>query len=216
MEQVRQVDIYLRFNSKILNINVTNESLIEDSDSMLDIILLLYCEEVQKILRLGLIKRYRIIEQNTPSFRGKLLLSKHIAKNSFHAELFYTQQSVYDKSHAANILLLAALRAIPNFSNNSHIIGLSKTIAWQFPELELPDNKIRLFKAIKRDKKLVSYKSALIIAELILKRENTNVYSGSSRAFAIMFDMNLVFERYIAHKIRQFKPEWKIQLQQSK
>jgi len=199
--------------SKTLNIDLLTDGDIDDCETLLDIILLKYCEEIHKLLRHGLIKRYRFEEGNSTSFRGKLVLSKHFAKNHIHAELFYTEHSIYDKNHSANKILLAALSAIPKISSNDHILGLSKTLTWGFPEMEKSSNPTKLFKKIKRDKKLKNYACALELAKLILKGLHPNIYTGTSEAFAMMFDMNLVFERYIAEKLKQSVPNWHIQMQ---
>lgn len=175
----------------IKDVNITKQNKIHD------FVFAQYLFELNKLLQKGLIKRYRKQDGNLNALKGKLLFNENIKHNFIHQERFYTRHTVYDHEHAANQVLLGALKIIPNYTHNNSLKGEAKRLNWQFPEIDCPNNLIPLFNKIKTDRKLDPYKSALKFAEMIIRSLHPSLQSGSAPAFALLFDMNDVYERYV-------------------
>lgn len=183
------------------DVNITKQNKIHD------FIFAQYLFELNKLLQKGLIKRYRKQDGNLNSLKGKLLFNDNIKHNFIHQERFYTRHTVYDHEHAANQVLLGALKIIPNYTRNSSIKGEAKRLNWQFPEIDCPNNLIPLFNKIKTDRKLEPYNSALKFAEMIIRSLHPSLQSGTAPAFALLFNMNEVYEKYVAKTLGNFTPE---------
>ena len=92
-------------------------------------------DEVEKLLHIGLIKTYHKETANRNSLKGKIIWSKHLAKNIVHQERFYVSFTTYDRNHIMNRVLYKTLKVIPNVTRNSYIANKANTLAFYFPEL---------------------------------------------------------------------------------
>ena len=99
--------------SGFINItSLTHANLKLRNTTLLDIYIQEYLKEVTLLLRKGLRKQYRFVEDNTTALKGRLLFQKQIQKNLIHKERFYTSHQTYDKNHKLNQILLKALNIL--------------------------------------------------------------------------------------------------------
>jgi 5-methylcytosine-specific restriction enzyme subunit McrC len=106
------------------------------ANSILEAYLELFVKECEDILRAGLIKKYRAVENNCTALKGKLLFGKHIQHNLVHKENFYTRHQVYDRENIFNQLLLKALKLIPVISQSPFLKDRVCNLLLSFPEME--------------------------------------------------------------------------------
>ncbi len=165
-----------------------------------------YLTLIQDLIKSGLIKSYRHEEENRTALRGKLIFSKQITKNLIHQEKFYTDASVYNRDTLLNQVILKALRII---STSPSIFNDAKSILECFDDIQDIDSKkinwekVELFK---KERKTEKYQYALSFAELIIKGTTPDLNSGYYSVTGIMFDMNALFEKYVAQKMSHFFP----------
>ena len=165
-----------------------------------------YLTLVQDLIKSGLIKSYRHEEANRTALKGKLLFSKQITKNLIHQEKFYTDASVYNRDSLLNQVILKALRII---STCPSIFNDAKSILECFEDIQdiapkkINWEKVELFK---KERKTEKYQYALSFAELIIKGTNPDLNTGYYSVTGIMFDMNALFEKYVAQRMSHFFP----------
>lgn len=165
---------------------------------VLDVFLDHFLNEVERILHIGLVKAYRRIEDNRTSLKGRLVMSKHIAKNIVHKERFYVNYTTYDRNHVFNRLLYKTLRIIPDVTSNNHIALRAKTLMFEFPELNDIAVSDSLFSKLSYDRKTEEYRDAIELAKMILLNYMPNLkYSNNNNVLALMFDMNKLWEEYV-------------------
>ncbi|MBO5483148.1 MAG: hypothetical protein J5978_07495 [Spirochaetaceae bacterium] len=161
---------------------------------------------VEDLVKTGLIKSYRKEEKNRTALKGKLNFSKQISKNLIHQEKFYTNSFVYDKDSLLNQIIIKGLRII---SRHPSIIYEAKSLLECFEDIQdistasIDWERVELFK---RERKTEKYTSALIFAEMIIKGTNPNLSTGQYNVTGIMFDMNVLFEKYVAQTMMRFFP----------
>lgn len=191
----------------------TNQSTFEHT--LWEIFYRYYLSLVQDLIKSGLIKSYRHEEANRTALRGKLLFSKQITKNLIHQEKFYTDASVYNRDSLLNQVILKALKII---STNPLIFNDAKSILETFEDIQdIATKKINWEKVelLKKERKTEKYQYALSFAELIIKGTNPDLNSGYYSVTGIMFDMNALFEKYVAQRMSHFFPK-KIYAQKNK
>jgi 5-methylcytosine-specific restriction enzyme subunit McrC len=182
----------------------TNQSTFEHT--LWEIFYRYYLSLVQDLIKSGLIKSYRHEEANRTALRGKLLFSKQITKNLIHQEKFYTDASVYNRDSLLNQVILKALKII---STSPLIFNDAKSILETFEDIQdIVSKKINWEKVelLKKERKTEKYQYALSFAELIIKGTNPDLNSGFYSVTGIMFDMNALFEKYVAQRMSHFFP----------
>jgi 5-methylcytosine-specific restriction enzyme subunit McrC len=80
--------------------------------SLLDIYINEFLKELNLLLRMGLRKKYRFVDSNTGSLKGRLLFQQQITRNLIHKEKFYTSHQTYDINNLFNQILYKALSRV--------------------------------------------------------------------------------------------------------
>lgn len=185
--------------------------------SVLDVLLNHFMDEVEYIMHIGLVKAYRRVEDNCNALKGRLVLSKHIVKNIVHKERFYVEYTTYDRNHILNCLLYKALKVIPDISANSYTIHRSKTLMFEFPELNDIVVTESVFNRIDYDRKTDDYRDAIDLAGMILLNYMPNLsHRSGNNVIALMFDMNKLWEEYVYIVLKRQLPDYSILAQKGK
>lgn len=181
-----------------LKVNVPTEAGQQMKRShVLDVFLDHFLNEVERILHMGLVKAYRRIEDNCTALKGRLVMSKHIAKNIIHKECFYVNYTTYDRNQVLNRILYKTLRIISDVTANSHITLKAKTLMFEFPELNDIVVSDSLFSKLSYDRKTEEYRDAIELAKMILLNYMPNLKYSNNNVLALMFDMNKLWEEYV-------------------
>ena len=186
-------------------------------NSILEAYLELFVQECEEIVRMGLVKKYRNIEKNCTSLKGKLLFSSQIQHNLVHKERFYTRHQIFDQENIYNQILLKALKLIPVISHTPFLKDRVYNLLLSFPELE--DIKVvpTTFGNLVFNRKTADYREAIEIAAMLLLNYRPDIITGQNHVLAILFDMNDLWEEYIYRQLFKSKPaNWLIKSQNSK
>ena len=189
--------------SGFINItSISNADLRLRNTSLLDIYIQEYLKEVSLLLRKGLRKKYRLVEENTSVLKGRLLFQKQIQKNLIHKEKFFTAHQTYDKNHKLNQIIYKALNVLNDIAKPSFIDKLNR-LKLDFPELDNIKVSENTFSSIVYDRTNKQYEKAMSLAKLILLNFSPDIQSGSNNVIAILFDMNNLWEKYIFRMLQK-------------
>jgi 5-methylcytosine-specific restriction enzyme subunit McrC len=165
----------------------------------------MYLDEVQSLLRTGLIKQYRRDSSNVLALKGRLDFNKNIQQNLIHQERFYTEHQVYDYETLVNQIILKGLTILGDLTFNSLLRDRILRLRANFPEIkEIPIQKHH-FDRVKENRKTVSYVRALQIAKMIILNYSPDIRSGQENMLTLLFDMNKLWEEYIYRMLLRTK-----------
>jgi 5-methylcytosine-specific restriction enzyme subunit McrC len=193
----------LRVTKKLNVDNVGQANVNKQSIHLLDIYFEWFLNELQLLIRQGLVKKYYKEKRNIKVLKGKLEFAEHINKNLIHKERFFTSHQVYEKDHLVHQILGQALTIVEQMSNGSYLYSKCKTINLDFPEVKKIKATSSTFNTLPKNRKIVPYKTALEIARLIILNYAPNISSGKENMLALLFDMNSLWEEYILMRIKQ-------------
>lgn len=163
---------------------------------LFDILALQFAKAVESLVREGLIRKYRREQGNVSALKGKLIFAEQVRRNLTRPELWYTDHSVYDRKHALNGILRAAIDVL--YPVCSTVIKPKlNALRLDFADIPpfLPDSAF--FDRLRYDRQSTRYREAIDLAWLILRNLSPRVEFGITPIFAIMFDMNALFERTV-------------------
>lgn len=183
------------------------------SNSILDAYLDLFLDELSGLMHRGLIKRYRMKEENQTALKGQLLFPKHIKHNIVHQECFFVRHTVYDKEHKLHQVLYKALRLVRNVAPTINIRGKAERLLLDFPEMKDIVVSQSLFEQIQLDRKSVHYSKALLISKMLLLNYRPDITGGKDHVLALLFNMNRLWEEYVYHWLQKLNPDWIINYQ---
>lgn len=162
--------------------------------SVLEYFLRLYVEEVRRLVRQGLVKRYRKQSAVSRALKGRLDLPRHMIGSATHRERFHVVHQVYDADHLLHAILKRALHVVEHVTTDPLTTGLAKDVQWAFDGVtNRPVGPVELDR-VHLDRKTKAYGDALILAKLILLNYTPDVRGGSDHILSLLFDMNKLFE----------------------
>jgi len=185
--------------------STSNANLKIKTNSILELYVSLFLQEVETLIHHGLIKKYRKVTENKPFCKGKIEFSKHITQNHIHKERFFIQYSIYDTNNHLNQILNETLKIIPQITDNSILLGFAGKLGLDFPELTPKNVSESDFEKIKYNRKTERYKTAIAIAKLLLLNYHPDIQKGKENVLALLFDMNMLWEKYIARQMKKIK-----------
>lgn len=195
--------------------NVSETNLSKKYNSILEVYFEMYLNEIESLIKQGLIKKYRRVQSNQNALKGKLIFSQNIQKNLIHKERFYCEHQVYDKDHLIHQILFRGLLILKDLINNNLHDKLNRVL-FEFQDYqEIMINKNHFEKLINNRKK-APYSKALDIAKMIILNYSPNLNSGKDNMLTLLFDMNKLWEEYIYRILQKHKPkEYQISYQNS-
>ncbi|QJP34338.1 restriction endonuclease [Nonlabens sp. Ci31] len=186
------------------------------ANSVLELYFELFLNEVEALIRRGLIKKYSKQQGQQRALKGALVFSQQLSKNLVHKERFFTLHTIYSKDHLIHQILNEALFVISIISTDSNLADKMGRVRSLFPEVSRVKVNATLFERIVLSRKHKPYQKVLSIAKLILLNYRPDIKAGRKDLLAIMFDMNRLWEEYVLQILRKGNDgSWQIKGQES-
>lgn len=194
------------FNENIYeNLEIGNENM-----PILEFFISNFIEEIEKILKKGLVYSYINKSENILYFKGKLDLANHILANHIKYNIienrFFMNFYEFSINSMENSLIKLALEKIKNISSNMENIDKLHQLLIQFEDIETSGlNPAHLFKKILFDRKNEFYRKSLNLAKFFLLDESpySVFYNDEREVTGLFFPMEIIYESYVANKLKQ-------------
>ncbi|KEY20328.1 McrC family protein [Kaistella antarctica] len=175
---------------------VSETGLKKKHNSILEVYFEIFLNDLEQLVKKGLIKKYRRVENNQLALKGKLVFSRDIEKNIVHKERFYCEHQVYDKDHLIHQILFQALTILDNLVTQK-LQDKVKRLLFEFNNFTYKEFNSKHFENLKLDRKSRPYEKSLDIAKMLILNYSPNLNSGSDQMLTLLFDMNKLWEEYI-------------------
>lgn len=182
---------------------------------LLDVFMQMFCQELLEVCKKGIRHDYVTIEENRPYLKGKLLFSGQIRHNLVHKERFYTSSDEYIADIAPNRLIKSTLELINSKATSHATLTLINQCLEIFEEIPSSGNIEGDFLSCTSSRHFSYYDNLLEWCKLFLQGNSFSAYSGESKAYALLFPMEKLFESYVAHMLKQNNPNTTIHAQSS-
>jgi 5-methylcytosine-specific restriction enzyme subunit McrC len=183
--------------------SLTEANLQLKSLTLIDLYLKAFIEETTAIVHRGLVKKYRCNEGNLYKLKGRILFEKNISKNIIHKERFYTSHQVYDRNNIFNQIIAKALNVIIGITSNHRFIPTVRDLQLSFEDVDDINVTEKTFDSIRFNRNTECYRTALLIAKMIILNYSPDIKNGENDILAILFDMNMLFEKFIYFQIKK-------------
>lgn len=174
--------------------------------SILDVYFELYLNEIERLIKKGLIKKYQKNQSNQNALKGKLLFAQNIQQNVVHKERFYCEHQVYNKNHLLHQILYKGLLVLKAFVNDSLKDKLNRLL-FEFQDIENINIQKKHFDKIVIDRKNNDYQKSIDIAKIIILNYSPSLNYGNDNLLTLLFDMNALWEEYIFRILKKHKTE---------
>ena len=182
---------------------IFSNSKIEITDtSILEIFIYLFIEEVEKILKKGLIYKYVDKNRNLNIFKGKLDINSHIKYNFSHKERFFMKFDKFLMDSLENIIIKLTIQKLKKVSINPKNKENLNKIGHYFENVSILENSIENLKCLTFNRMNDYYKNAIQWAKIFLNNQSSSIFSTNNGEIpSVLFPMETIFENYIANKL---------------
>ena len=198
----------IRFLEILQSIDYFKEKIFSNSNieitdtSILEIFIHLFIEEVEKIIKKGLIYRYVDKNENFNVFKGKLDINNHIKYNFSHKEKFFMKFDEFSVDSLENITIKLTIQKLKKISVNLKNKENLNKIGHYFENVSILDGSIENLKYLTFDRMNDYYKNAIQWAKIFLNNQSSSIFSTNNGEIpSILFPMETIFENYIANKL---------------
>lgn len=168
-----------------------------------EVFIRMFLLDVQRLIRLGLKSDYVCIEENSKTFKGKLLVSQNIRENLVHQERFYVQFDEFQLNRPENKLIKSTLLYLNKKSrNHSNLAEIRRQLMF-FEQVEASVNYDADFSKVVKCRNTLEYENLMAWARVFLQNKSFSTFSGNTSVKSILFPMEKVFEAYVAKKLRK-------------
>ena len=168
-----------------------------------EIFISMYLQEAMILAKRGLKSAYLEHEDNLRFYKGKLMVSEHIKRNTAHKERFYMRYDEYDLNRPENRLIKSTLLKLMSLSMNEQNQKEIRQILTFFELVEPSSNYERDFSLGKKDRTVKDYEMILQWSKVFLFNQSFSTFTGRSQSWALLFPMETVFESYVAQELRK-------------
>ena len=165
-----------------------------------EIFIQIYLEMISDLVKRGLKSSYILREDNLNFFKGKLLVKENLRKNFAHREKFFVAFDDYNLDCPEHRLIKAALLKLRKNK-------LARRLLNCFDSVEASRNYSKDFAAISIDRTNREYQAVMNWTKIFLAGESFTPFVGKSKALTLLFDMNKLFEAYVAEHVKKFFSE---------
>ena len=191
-------------NHPFKNINIANLKSL--NLPLLEIFISMFLDEVSKLVKIGIKSDYVELEDNLKFLKGKLKISEQIRKNIVHKERFYVCYQEFSIDRAENRLIKSTLEFLYRRSKSSKNQRLIREYLFIFDEISSNSDINADFSRLKLNRQTKHYEQALLWSKIFLQNKSFSPYRGNDVAFALLFDMNRLFESYVGNFIKKKLP----------
>ncbi|MDX4027975.1 McrC family protein [Aliarcobacter skirrowii] len=182
-------------NSPFKNLSVAN--LKSSKIPLFEIFISMFLEELTLLVRNGIKSDYISKEENLKFLKGKLKISEQIKYNTIHKERFFVQYEEFISNRVENRLIKTTLKFLYNKSKLNKNQQRIREFLFVFDEIEISHNIKTDFSKIKLNRQMKDYEQVLLWCKTFLFENSFSPYKGNDIAFALLFDMNLLFESFV-------------------
>jgi len=163
----------------------------------------MFLDELSHLLKRGIKSDYILKEENLKFLKGKLKIGEQIKKNFIHKERFYVEYDEFISDRVKNRLIKTTLRYLYKKSHSNRNQQRIREFLFVFDDVGVSHHIKTDFAKVNLNRQMKDYEQVLLWCKTFLFDNSFSPYKGDDVAFALLFDMNLLFESYIGDYLKR-------------
>ena len=178
---------------------------------LLEIFISMFLCELEALVKKGIKSDYVALEENLNFLKGKLNINEQIKRNSIHKERFYVRYSEFLSDININRIIKTTLKFLYKKSNSSKNQQKIRELLFIFDEVSMCEDYKNFFVKLVINRQVKYYEQTLLWCKIFLLGNSFTPHKGDDLAFALLFDMNALFESYVGNFIKKKREDVSLQ-----
>lgn len=183
------------------------EAPLTESVELFPFIIRIFVRQVGQLLRQGIIRRYVDVEENQSFVRGRLLLDQQLQRNALRVDRFYQKLNEYTADVLENRILKYTLWQLSRLATiDAALRRQLRRMLSGFADVSLVHVSSTDCLDVLYTRLNNRYRTPVNLAHLLLEHLSLEAKVGGVAAASFVFNMNEVFERFVAYYLREQVP----------
>jgi len=170
--------------------------------NLLDIFIQHFCQDLHSQILQGKLRDYVEQEENLSVMRGRLIIPQHIRHNIVHKERLYCRFDEFSEDMLMNQILRFTLLLLLPWTRFSKTKKQLNELLMHFDGVSDAPITLQSFNLLKKDRINQRFQPVLEQCRLFIAAIKPDVLAGSTPLFSLLFDMNRLFEAWVAEKLK--------------
>ena len=206
----QNLNIFIYMLMYAYDVKLSNEQIAncknQEKHTILEVFVQMFAQNLLVELKKGIYKEYITEQDNLPVLKGKYLINENL-KYNFTKNKIYCEYDEFSPNNSLNQFFLYVVKYLQKFVKDKKLLKQCELI---FDEVECKSVDINKFDNVDFNRLNQRFKISYEIAILLLK-QSIPLFNKGKKSFAFLFDMNSLFERFIARIIKSIDDKAKIQ-----
>lgn len=202
------LNIFIYMLMYVYDIKLSNEKISSCQNqkySILEVFIQMFAQNLLNELKKGIYKEYIIKEENLSTLKGKYLINENL-KYNFTKNKIYCEFDEFCEDNSLNQIFLYSVKYLQKFAKNKKTLKQCELIFDEVSHIQIDINRLNInFNRINQ-----RFKSSFELVLLLLS-QLIPLFNSGKKSFAFLFDMNILFEKFIAKVIKSLDAGVRIQ-----
>lgn len=180
------------------------ETDLDVAEDLFEFIVEIFVRQVEALVRRGIHRAYVDREENDRYLRGRLLVGEHVRRNLLLQDQVYQRRNEYTEDVLENQILRHTLWLLSRQGyRQGNLRNRVRRALSAFSTIRPVTIQPGDCDGVHYNRLNERYRSRINLARLLLQHLSLEGRAGSHRFFAFLFDMNQVFELFVAHYLKR-------------
>jgi 5-methylcytosine-specific restriction enzyme subunit McrC len=172
-------------------------------DTLLEILIRLFCRKMTEAVRQGIPRRYIAHEDDLPALRGRLDVTRQFSTLAAQPQRLACQYDELSPDIALNQVMKATISCLARLASAADNQRSLRELGFAYADITaVPPSALR-WDLIALDRTNQRWREVLSLARLLLGERYQTTNAGPRDGHALLFEMNMLFEDYVARLLRR-------------
>ncbi len=178
-------------------------SLDTQSETLLEILIRIFSEKLTDAVRHGMPRRYLQHEDDLPVLRGRLDTKRQFSRLAAEPSRLACRYDALTPDIALNQIMKAATSRLSRMARSGDNQRRLRELSFVYADISDVPRSVLPWADVVIDRTNGRWKELLNLARLLLGDRFQTTSSGGSEGFSLLFEMNVLFEEYIARMLQK-------------
>lgn len=199
----QNLDIFIYMLMYAYDIKLENEDIAScknEKHNILEVFIQLFAQRLFKEFGRGIYKEYVTEQDNLTTLKGKYLINENLKYNHVKNKI-YCEFDEFSMNNTLNQFFLFALKSLLPYTKNKKLLKQCELALDEVEEKQFDINTLK----INFHRLNLRYRDSFEFALLLLNK-SIPLFAKDKKSFAFLFDINMLFERFVGKMIKELEP----------
>lgn len=199
----KNLDIFIYMLMYAYNIKLENEDIAScknEKHNILEVFIQMFASNLFKEFKRGVYREYITEQDNLTTLRGKYLINENLKFNHIKNKI-YCEYDEFSMDNQLNQFFLYAVKRLLKYTKNKKLLKQCELVLDEAEYKTFDINNLHVhFNRLNN-----RFKDSFEFALLLLNK-SIPLFAKDKKSFAFLFDMNMLFERFVGKMIKELEP----------